>query len=331
MAELDHRVKNTLANISALISQTSRSADSLTDFATGLNRRIQSMAKAHSLLTKSRWEGVSLMNLIREEMDHFGDSDGGVTLVGGPEVVLSPKAALSLSLALHELVTNAAKYGALSSAGGRVTVRWDLTPEAGLALQWRETGGPAVQPPSRKGFGTTLIQRALSMETGGRSQVRFEPAGVECDISLPASSIVRTSEAAPTPLAESAAPPEEPRPELTRRIFVVEDSSLVIMTIEGMMDDLGWEMVGPATRVPDALALAATADVDAALLDVNLDGDLSWEVARLLKRRDIPFVFTTGYDGSTVLPDDLAGVEIVGKPFTAKDVEQKLRSLIASA
>ncbi|GAA3996668.1 HWE histidine kinase domain-containing protein [Sphingomonas humi] len=328
MAELDHRVKNTLANISALISQTSRSAHSLTDFATGLNRRIQSMAKAHSLLTKSRWEGVNLLNLIREEIDHFNSGDAGMTMVGGPDVLLAPKAALSLSLALHELTTNAAKYGALSVHSGRLSLRWQLTAEGGLALEWRETGGPAVQEPKRRGFGTTLIQRALSMETGGRSEVRFEPGGVACDIFLPPAAIARASGYPVEPVAEKAPPPAPPQPELARRILVVEDSSLVIMTMEGVMEDLGWEMVGPATRVDRALELAASEDVDAALLDVNLDGEMSWDIARILRERKIPFVFTTGYDGSTVLPDDLADVTILSKPFTGEDIERQLRLLL---
>lgn len=328
MAELDHRVKNTLANISALISQTSRSAESLTDFAQGLNRRIQSMAKAHSLLTQSRWAGVSLMNLIREEVDHFEEDGGGVTMVGGPEVVLAPRAALSLSLAIHELVTNAAKYGALSAPGGRVAVKWSLEQDGGLELHWRETGGPAVERPKRTGFGTKLIQRALSMETGGRSEVRFEPTGVECDIVLPSSSIVQISDKMPEPVPEAAPTTSAEQPKLGRRILVIEDSSLVIMTIEGVIEDLGWEMVGPATRLPEALELAATEEVDAALLDANLDGEMSWEVARLLDRRGVPYILTTGYDGSTVLPDDLSNITIVSKPFTGEDIERHLRLLV---
>lgn len=328
MAELDHRVKNTLASISALISQTSRGADSLDGFANGLNRRIQSMAKAHSLLTKSRWEGVSLINLIREEVEHFEEGGSGVAMIGGPEVVLAPKAALSLSLALHELATNAAKYGALSAPGGRVTVKWSLTGDDDLSLHWRESGGPSVRPPTRKGFGTTLIQRALKMETGGRSDLRFEPGGVECDILLPSSSIVPADPSAPKPVPVSMPKPAPAQRERSRRILLVEDSSLVVMTIETMIEDLGWKLVGPATRLAQALSLADSEEVDAALLDVNLDGEMSWEVARVLKRKGVPFLFTTGYDKSTVLPDDLAGAQFVNKPFTSKEIERQLRALM---
>lgn len=143
------------------------------------------------------------MSLVREEVDHFRAGGSGITLVGRPEVVLTPKAALALSLALHELVTNAGTYGALSVKGGRLVISWHLAMETGLTLAWREAGGPAVRPPERAGFGTMLIERALRMETGGQSLVRFEPGGVECDIVLPLSAVVRCDDEAPPPVAET--------------------------------------------------------------------------------------------------------------------------------
>jgi len=157
MAELDHRVKNTLANIQALVTQSSRSAESLTLFVEGLDKRIHSMAKAHSLLTQSRWEGVSVDGLLREELEAYNQASGVVSLAGA-DAVLTPKSALALSLALHELATNAAKFGSLTTDGGHVAVRWHLRDDGGLGLSWTESGGPVVEPPTRRGFGSSLIR-----------------------------------------------------------------------------------------------------------------------------------------------------------------------------
>jgi light-regulated signal transduction histidine kinase (bacteriophytochrome) len=328
MAELDHRVKNTLANIQALVTQSSRSAESLGLFVENLDKRIHSMAKAHSLLTQSRWEGVSVEGLLREELDAYGQV-AGVIALAGVDAVLTPKSALALSLTLHELATNAAKFGSLSVAVGKVKVEWTVRADGGLGLSWTETGGPVVAPPARRGFGSSLIERALALETGGRAVIRYEPGGVVCDIVLPKSSMVELS-ARPIAPVELMAPailvkaiPASPR------ILIVEDSFMVILTLEAMCEDLGWEMVGPATRVDDALALARTETFDAALLDVNLDGEMTWDVADVLKSGAIPFAFSTGYEKSNILPDRFAGEQVITKPYRIEDVERRLRHMLA--
>jgi light-regulated signal transduction histidine kinase (bacteriophytochrome) len=328
MAELDHRVKNTLANIQALVVQTSRSADTLTGFVEGLDGRLQSMAKAHSLLSEARWEGVSITRLLREELAPFGSRDHGIT-TEGVDLELTPKSALSLSLAIHELVTNTAKYGAFSTPGGSVAVRWTLADDNSLSLTWTEAGGPPVLPPTRRGFGSVLIERALAMETGGRAALRYLPGGVVCDVFLPPSSVLSRTSGAPssTPVAVPAPPVGSGKPPL--RILVVEDSFFVVALLEKIFEGLGWHPVGPATRLADALLLASSGDFDAALLDVNLNGEMSWEVARVLTERGVPFVFSTGYDLKSVLPPHLAGAVVISKPFRIQEVEDKIRQAIA--
>jgi len=334
MAELDHRVKNTIANIQALVIQTSRNADNLTGFVKGLEGRIQAMAKAHSLLSQSRWESVSIDKLLREELNLYASGHTAVTL-DGTDVLLTPKSALSLPLAIHELATNAAKYGALTAPGGRVAVRWRPATDGGVELSWTETGGPPVEQPKRRGFGSTLIERALSMETGGRAIVHYMRTGVVCDIFLPASSVTysnadaQSGASSQTEDSLTASVPDAAAPEAFR-ILVVEDSFLLVEMIQAMLDDLGWVAVGPATRRSEALILAQSETFDAALLDVNLDGETSWDVAAVLRTRGIPFVFGTGYDVSSVLPDDLAGSAVVAKPYRSRDVEQRLREVIAA-
>lgn len=327
MAELDHRVKNTLANIQALVTLSSRSAESLTSFVEGLDRRIHSMAKAHSLLTQSRWEGVSVEGLLRQEIEAYGQAPG-VVAMSGVDVVLTPKSALSLSLALHELATNAGKYGSFSAAGGRVDVAWHLREDGGLDLSWTESGGPPVKPPTQRGFGSNLIERALALETGGGATIHYEPGGVICDIVLPKSSLV---ELATIPVAKPLAATKE---DATRampehpRLLVVEDSFLVLLTVEGMCEDLGWQVIGPASRLDAAIALAKAENFDAALLDINLDGEMSWAVAEVLNERGIPFAFSSGYDQSNVLPDNLAGSEIIAKPYRVEDLTNRLREMM---
>jgi light-regulated signal transduction histidine kinase (bacteriophytochrome) len=331
MLELDHRVKNTIANIQALVLRTSRSAESLTGFVQGLDGRIRSMAKSHSLLSQSRWEGVSIDRLLREELDPYMQEQMQIEL-SGIDVMLTPKSALSLSLAIHELATNAAKFGAFSQPLGRVAVRWILTTDGGIDLWWREIGGPQVSPPSHVGFGTTLIERALAMETGGRARIQYRPAGVVCSVFLPSTSVLQRStqmngEPPVEPIGMGVNPVGQVK---AYRILVVEDAFLLVTLLQDLFDGLGWEMIGPATRLADALHLARHESFDAALIDVNLDGIMSWEVALVLKERGIPFVFGTGYSVSAVLPDYLAGSPVIAKPYQLSELQQVIRRVMAA-
>jgi light-regulated signal transduction histidine kinase (bacteriophytochrome) len=329
MLELDHRVKNTLANIQALVLRTSRSAESLTGFVQGLDGRIRAMAKSHSLLSQSRWEGVSIDRLLREELDAYSAEQRKVEL-SGVDVTLTPKSALSLSLAIHELATNAAKFGAFSQPLGHVAVKWILTADGGIDLSWSEIGGPRVTPPTHVGFGTTLIERALAMETGGRAIIHYHATGIVCDVFLPSSSILRRSdhEIGERPVEPTGVEPEFVGKGKRYRILVAEDAYLLVTLLQDMFDALGWEMVGPATRLVDALRFARSETFDAALLDINLDGTMSWEVAAILKERGIPFVFGTGYDVSAVLPETMSGSSVIGKPYQLSELQHVIQRVI---
>jgi light-regulated signal transduction histidine kinase (bacteriophytochrome)/CheY-like chemotaxis protein len=329
MAELDHRVKNTLANIEALVMQTSLSADSLSGFVEGLAARIQSMAKAHSLLSQSRWEGVAISSLLKEELDPYMRGRSAFDILG-PDIVLTSKSALALSLAIHELATNAGKYGALSSPAGRVAIHWALMGNGGLKLSWTETGGPPVSAPNRRGFGSTLIERALAMETDGTAILRYLPAGVVCDVALPAASMApfESAKGPPAAVMVSNLRTESKRGGNDIRVLVVEDSFMIISALELAFESFGWTMVGPATRVPKALAMVKTERFDAVLLDVNLDGEMSWDVAVALKARGVPFVLSTGYEIDALLPDILKGSKFVKKPFKIDELERTILDLV---
>jgi two-component sensor histidine kinase len=190
MAELDHRVKNALASIQALVQQTRVGAGSIEDFASGLERRIRAMSHAHDLMSETRWKGASVRALVEEEMAPFRSERNCNLRISGDDVMLSPKAALPFTLVVHELTTNAAKYGALSTPAGTVDIRWSLKEDGALVLNWMERGGPAVAPPTRRGFGSAVIERSLRHEVKGTCSLTFGREGVDCVFMIPADCVI---------------------------------------------------------------------------------------------------------------------------------------------
>ncbi|MGC1270879.1 MAG: CHASE domain-containing protein [Croceibacterium sp.] len=183
--ELNHRVKNTLANVLSIIALTRRRAHSLEDFADGLDGRIRALSATHDLLTQSDWGSTPVQAVVQAELRPYShDADHVVELLG-PDVQLAPNDALSLGLAIHELATNAAKYGALSRPGGRVTVDWKLVSDALVRIEWLERGGPPVPPNRGRGFGTDLIERIVAHELKNPVKLEFEPEGVRCVLTIP--------------------------------------------------------------------------------------------------------------------------------------------------
>jgi chemotaxis family two-component system sensor kinase Cph1 len=337
VAELDHRVKNTLANIRALVRHSKEGAVSLEAFTRGFERRIQAMAHAHSLLTQSRWEGASIRAIIADELAPYrAENQGNAIRLTGADLVLRPRAALGLSLAIHELTTNAAKYGALSTPSGTVDVAWRLMrseadgDKRDLRLRWHESGGPPVDRPQRRGFGSVVIERGMAYELGGTVDLRFDPLGVTCDIVLPGENFFDGTDRSGGQSATHDHPSDATKlGARAPRVLVVEDSLLVTLDIEAVLRKMKWRIAGPAARASQALELAATQELDAAVLDLNLDGALSFETADVLRRRGIPFLFETGYQGSTVIPERFRDVPVVWKPFEPEDLEKALRALLS--
>ena len=176
--ELNHRVKNTLATVQSLVVQTLRGAVDLGSARRVIDARIVALAGAHDLLTSRSWSGADVTEVVARALKPFA---GGRFVIDGPSFDLSPKQTLALSLALHELATNAAKHGALSQPGGCVTLCWDQR-DGELHLNWRESGGPAVVAPTRRGFGSRLLEEALVHDLGGSTSLSFAPDGVQCSI-----------------------------------------------------------------------------------------------------------------------------------------------------
>jgi len=178
--ELNHRVKNTLAIVQAIAWQSFRSGGMSKPAREAFEGRLAALAAAHDVLTRQNWEAGSIAQIVTEAVAPQDPGDGRMTL-SGPLVDLEPKTAVALALAVHELATNAVKYGALSSPEGRVEVRW--TAERGLLrLSWRETGGPPVKGPIQRGFGARLLEQGLAEELGGAVRLEFLPEGVLCSV-----------------------------------------------------------------------------------------------------------------------------------------------------
>jgi two-component sensor histidine kinase len=193
--ELNHRVKNTLAMVQAVAAQTFRGEDHTLTENEKFTARVKALAQATDLMTGHKWVEASLRTVVASVVGVHCDASSGRCDISGPDMRLEPKTGISLSMALHELGTNAIKYGAWSNDAGKVSIRWEIEgngSDAQLKLEWRESGGPSVSPPSRRGFGSRLIERGLAAEMEGRAVMRFEPGGLVCVIEAPLAGEART-------------------------------------------------------------------------------------------------------------------------------------------
>jgi len=233
---------------------------------------------------------------------------------------MPPQMVQHVALMLHELGTNSAKYGALSTGKGWVTINW--TVEDGLLrLKWVEQGGPAVSAPIKRGFGTTLIEQSARSE-GGEASMSIDGKGIVWEITIPLPADVPSLETSPAArMVDVAAPAQVPAPNKPaaplagQRFLVVEDEPLVAMDLVAGLEEAGAEVVGQAGASDEALALINDVPIDAALLDGNLRGRPVDDIAAALTRRAIPFAFVTGY-GRESLPRAFGNAAVLSKPFT---------------
>jgi two-component sensor histidine kinase len=194
LEELDHRVKNTLATVQAIAMQTIASSSTLEQFQQAFIPRLMALSNTHNLLASDAWTGVNLKTVVFNELAPYEDEPGQRSRVTGEDMRLSPKVGLGLAMVIHELSTNAAKYGALSVPGGHVDIDWsyfeDEKKGRSLRIRWSESGGPEVSTPSRRGFGTRLITEGTAFELRGSAVIDYAPSGVVCVIEIPFSTAV---------------------------------------------------------------------------------------------------------------------------------------------
>jgi signal transduction histidine kinase/DNA-binding response OmpR family regulator len=321
VAELNHRVKNTLANVQAIAHQMLRRTRDPAEFVTSFSGRIQSLSRVHTLLSTTTWKGVDLHDLIRDQLLAGAVDETRVT-AWGPPVHLEAQLALHAALILHELGTNTIKYGALSTAKGIVTISWSVA-DAMLRLRWQERGGPVVRAPASRGFGRTLIEQSAKGE-GGDAQMSIEAEGVVWNITLP----LREHQPMKLPAAvfvggathEIVTSAEKDTPRLAgKRFLVVEDEALVALDIVAALESAGAEVAGSTGTAKEALDIIGNASLDAALLDANLRGHPVDEIAAALAARNIPFLFVTGY-GPASLPKAFAKTAMLSKPFSQEQL-----------
>jgi PAS domain S-box-containing protein len=306
--EVDHRAKNALALVQSIVRLTK--ASDIAAYTTAVEGRIRALSRAHTILSLSRWQGADMRGLVEEELAPYRTGETVKVEATGPNVSLQPAAAQSLALALHELVTNAAKYGALSSLSGRVSLNWELTPGM-LALKWTESGGPPTQAPASPGFGTRIITASVEGQLAGKAVFDWRPEGLQCVLSVPREDMTpvrgQNGKAAPDaalkPIAVSG-----------NRIMVVEDEALVALALRESLDEMGFSVLGPFNRISEAMVALRNNRVDAAVLDVNLGGELIYPLADVLAADRVPFVFITGYGAEEIEPR-YAKVPILQKPI----------------
>ena len=329
--ELNHRVKNTLATVQAIASQSLVHAKSPKKFVSGFSGRIHALARAHTLLTQSAWQGAEISGLIRDQVTLGAQEDPRISY-SGPSFFLDPQTAVKLALVLHELGTNARKHGALAVPEGKLSASWDLSLNGAreFRLDWVETGGPKAAPPSEHGFGTTLIEQTVH-SCGGQITVDYAEEGLRCHITLPYVEPIQI-DTSPGMFATgglmaniSASPLTSSSGE--KRILVIEDEVLLSMDIETSLTDAGYHVVGPAGTIDAAKKLISNENCDAALVDANLGGQSVDELAFSLARQNIPFAFVTGY-GRDALPQEFRENMLLGKPFSPDQLLSVVSSLL---
>ena len=326
MREVDHRAKNALAVAQAVVELT-KETDPVV-FKRAVVGRVSAIARTHSLLADQRWTGVDLRRLVAEELAPYGTERSEHLVLEGPSHILPPAAAQLIGLVVHELATNAAKYGALKDEDGSLSVRWSVDAKGALEFTWTEAAvlEAPLRPPERRGFGLRLLDQTISRQLGGAWTTDWTEAGLAFAMTLP----LQAADVEPGPEGAEAtsSPPARPPAAVVgahRRVLVVEDEPLIALELESCLEDLGFEVSGRCATLSEAEALADPPP-DIAILDVDLAGRTTFALGGRLKRSGVQLIFCTGYAGVD-LPPALAGVPVLVKPVTREALAGAIEAL----
>ncbi|HWM45543.1 MAG TPA: response regulator [Xanthobacteraceae bacterium] len=314
--EVDHRARNTLAVVQAIIRLTR--AETKEAYVALIEGRIKALAQVHSLLADSRWLGADLGQLVDEELAPYREGEPEKVTAAGPRISLDPATAQILALALHELATNAAKHGALSMPAGKLHLVWDLQPGR-IELQWMESGGPSVATPKSFGFGVKVVTASVEGQLGGKAMFDWRAEGLHCRLSVPRIEKSEPGKDKQNGNAKSGAG----QARSSNQILLVEDEVLVGMAMRDLLTELGYDVLGPYGDVAEAISAASGNAIAAAVLDVNLAGTLVYPLADELATRQVPFVFVTGY-GVESIDRKFSSVPVVKKPVEGQALRQAL-------
>lgn len=331
IGELNHRVRNILALIKSVSRQARTHHASIESYREALEQRINSLAAAHDLGTNNQRDAISVQSIIKIEAAPFTNLNSNRIKIEGDDFWIKADQAPLFALVIHELMTNAAKYGALSSDNGMIDIK--MSGDNGKAFTWREQGGPAVAMPTEYGFGTTLIKDSVPFELGGTCELQFLLDGVLAKLWLPETVLDWPS----TTLVQEK-PNDNEELQLKQiadaqnlPVLIVEDNFMVATDLKATVKELGIQNIEMASNPTDALSVIEDGPVGFAFLDVNLgaSGLKSFDVAWKLKEAGTPFAFITGYGEDVELPRDLADAMIVTKPAQRKTLLAVLASKLS--
>jgi PAS domain S-box-containing protein len=318
--EVDHRARNALAVVHAIV-RLSR-ANSMDGYIDAVEGRIRALAQTHALLSQSRWQGADVVQLVDEEMAPFRTVHGTKVITEGTSLVLPAEKAQIVALALHELATNAAKYGALSCGVGRVAITWRLEPGR-LVVVWRESGGPRVQMPVRQGFGSKIMNASIKQQIGGDVIFDWQTTGLTCTLCIPFDHAQAKAAEAEARRGNLVAL----KPGVVGRVMLVEDEVLLGMLMRDMIVEMGYFVSGPYCTVAEAIAASEAQNFDAAVLDVNLAGEYVYPLVDQLMGKGVCCIFVTGYDDEAI-DERFSQLPILQKPVNRKGLEPVLRASI---
>jgi len=335
IAELNHRVRNVLALIRGLISQTRGEGGDAASYVKSLNGRVQALARAHDRVTRRNWGPGPLHSIFEDEIAAYVPTQLNRFTISGPQILLHPQAFSTLALVVHELVTNSAKYGSLSD-NGRVEVTLDRVAAKGLFMKWRELEGPAVQMPTRRGFGSVIIERIVPFDLQGSALVQFLPSGIEADFFIPERHIASAmgsdldlSETLAADLSMMVVAPSNARPLQDATVLLLEDNLIVALEAEDALRALGAAAVHTASTVAVAAQFLAAERLDFAVLDINLGVETSLDFAAQLNTAQIPYVFASGYGNNIDLGGMHSSILTVSKPYDRDQLTLAITTTLA--
>jgi two-component sensor histidine kinase/CheY-like chemotaxis protein len=323
ISELNHRLRNVFGLVEGIVSQADPAG------AAEVRGRLRALARANDQLTRSRRDRFSLAELIRDEVAAFGGPVDRVRIAGG-DVLLPAVHGASLSLVVHELVTNSVKHGALGRPDGRIAVAFEPV-AGGVEWSWEESGGPPVVQPARVGFGSTLIAQSIPHELGGEARIDYEPEGLRARFLLPARQAELLADRRP-PAGRAAGGPAPSDIRLSGTALVVEDNLIIAMNAADALRGLGAEEVLIAGTIAEALAHIEARPIALAVLDVDLGGQTSAAVAERLKERAVPFLLATGYDAEQVARESgIPASHVLSKPYSNEGIAEILGRIAGAA
>lgn len=334
--ELNHRVRNILALISSVSKQSRERYGTVEDYSNSLEARIQAIATAHDIVSSGLATAVPIRMIIEKELQPYLEHQTKRAIISGPDAYLRADVAPVFSLIIHELVTNAVKYGALSTEAGNLSIFISITDEK-LILHWSESGGPPVAPPTSRGFGSTLIEQAVPHELRGKAELKFLAGGVQADLAFPLS-IFNEAASPSTPSNGSVQKPagmyevHDALKDIGNQIaLILEDNYIIAQGLAMQLSELGIEDVEICSDVEGALAFLETERPSFAILDVNLgNGNTSEAVALHLQQIDVPFLFVTGYGDTSDLTPNVRGAVRLTKPAPADDLVAALGKILGT-